>query len=182
MKPIKASLLAGMLLIVPAGLTLSQSKTPWMHLEVKEHGTDPTTVKVNLPLPMVEVALNAVKDKDLQRGRIKIPSKDISVADLRRLWEELRKAGNAEFVTVEKKDESVRIAKQDNLVIIKVSGPDKTKPKVDIKVPVAVVDALLDTPGDELNVKGALLAMQKQGTGEILSVNDEKSQVRIWID
>ena len=45
-----------------------------------------------------------------------------------------------------------------------------------------VVDALLAGSGDELDIKGALVAMQKQNAGEILTVNDNETQVRIWID
>ena len=59
---------------------------------------------------------------------------------------------------------------------------ENKKQKVDLKVPVSVVDALLAGSGDELDIKGALVAMQKQNAGEILTVNDNETQVRIWID
>jgi len=45
-----------------------------------------------------------------------------------------------------------------------------------------VVDALLSGPGEELNIKAALAAMQQKGTGDILVVNDHQTQVRLWID
>lgn len=158
----------------------AQKKDPWFHLEVKENKTEPEYVKVNLPVAMVDVALDVIKDKKFNKGRFKLPSEDISVSDLKKLWNELKKSGNAEFVTVEKKNETVRVAKDGNYVVVKVT--ENKNPKVDLRVPVAVVDALLATDGDELDVKAALLAMQKQNVGDILTVNDNNTQVRIWID
>ncbi|MCI0623343.1 MAG: hypothetical protein L0387_17065 [Acidobacteria bacterium] len=158
----------------------AQKKEPWFHLEVKENKTEPEYVKVNLPLGMVDVALNAVKDKKFNKGRFKLHSDEIAVADMKKIWNELKKTGNAEFVTVEKKNETVRVAKDGNYVVVKVT--ENKKPKVDLRVPVGVVDALLASPGDELDIKAALLAMQRQNAGEILTVNDNDKQVRVWID
>jgi len=99
---------------------------------------------------------------------------------MRKIWAELKKAGNAEFVTVEQKNETVRVAKDGNYVVVKVT--ENKKPKVDMRMPVSVVDALLAGTGEELDIKAALIAMQKQGVGDILTVNDRETQVRIWID
>ena len=162
------------------GIAQSPQKVPWLHLEVKENKEEPELVKVNLPLSMVDVALNVIKDKEFNKGRIKLDTQDISVADLKKLWSEFKKAGNAEFLTVEKKNESVRISREGNFLLVKVL--DQKKSKVDIKIPVPVVDAMLSSPGNELDIKAALLAMQQQGVGEILTVHDHESHVRIWID
>ena len=172
----------GLLLFNLGSPALAQNKNPWLHLEVQENNADPTLVKVNLPISMVDVALNVVKDENLKSGRLKLDTHDISVADMKQLWSELRKAGNAEFVTVEKKTESVRIARQGNFLLVKVTESKPKGSKVDIKVPLEVVDALLSGPGEELNIKAALAAMQQKGTGDILVVNDHQTQVRLWID
>lgn len=172
----------GLLLFHPSSPALAQSKNPWLHLEVHENNADPALVKVNLPISMVDVALNVVKDENLENGRLKLDTHDISVAEMKQLWSELKKAGDAEFVTVEKKTESVRIARQGKFLLVKVTESTKKGSKVDIKVPLEVVDALLSGPGEELNIKAALAAMQQKGTGEILTVNDNQTQVRIWID
>ena len=172
----------GLLLFNLGSPGLAQNKNPWLHLEVHENNADPSLVKVNLPISMVDVALNVVKDENLKSGRMKLDTHDISVADMKQLWSELRKAGNAEFVTVEKKTESVRIARQGNFLLVKVTESKPKGSKVDIKVPLEVVDALLSGPGEELNIKAALAAMQQKGTGDILVVNDHQTQVRLWID
>ena len=158
----------------------AQTKAPWFHLEVKENKTEPEYVKVNLPMSMMDVAVGVIQDQKFAKRRFKVPTGDISLADMRRIWGELKKTGNAEFVTVQKKSETVQVAKEGNYILVKVT--ERNKQKVDLKVPVSVVDALLAGTGDELDIKGALVAMQKQNSGEILTVNDQDTQVRMWID
>lgn len=174
--------LLALLFLYPQSPVLAQSSSGWLHVEVNEKMADPTLVKVNLPLSMVDVALGVVKDENLKSGRLKLDTHDISVADLRSLWSELKKSGNADFVTVERKSESVRIAHQGNYLLVKVSESKGRNSKVDLKIPFHVVDALLSGTGDELNLKAAIAAMQQSGVGEILTVHDDQTQVRIWID
>ena len=175
------NLLALALLVASLSSPLvAQKKDSWFHVEVKENKTEPKYVKVNLPLSMVDVALNVIQDKKLNKGKFKLPTDDVSIADMRKIWSELKKTGNAEFVTVHQKNETVRVAKDGNYVVVKITK--NKKQKVDLRVPVSVVDALLAGSGDELDIKGALLAMQKQNAGEILTVNDNETQVRVWID
>jgi hypothetical protein len=161
--------------------TQTQARGPWIHLEVVEKNDDPGTIKVNVPVTMVDVVLNMVKDKNLKEGHFKLDHTDFSVAEMRQLWNELKNAGNAEFVTVEKKDETIRISRQGNFVLIKVSENKKAE-NVNIKMPVGVVDALLSGSGEELNLKAALSAMKEKNVGDILTVNESNTQVRLWID
>ena len=162
------------------GLALAQSRGPWLHLEVKENKAEPVLVRVNLPVSLVDVALDVVKEENLRHGRIKLEQTEITVADMKEIWNELKKAGNAEFLTVEKRHETVRISREGEFVLVKVT--EKQEPKVDLKIPVAVVDALLERPGDELNLKAAVAAMRQKQVGDILTVNDNNTRVRLWID
>jgi hypothetical protein len=180
MKKARNLLALALMVVSLVGPLSAQKKDPWFHVEVKENRAEPEYVKVNLPMSMVDVALNAIKDKKFYRGHLKLPTDDISVADMRKIWSELKKAGNAEFVTVQQKNETVHVAKEGNYILVKIT--EGKKPKVDLKVPVGVVDALLAGSGDEVDIKGALVAMQKQNAGEILTMNDNETQVRIWID
>jgi hypothetical protein len=176
-RPIVAITLAA-LLSLP--LLAQQKKDPWLHVEVRESKNEPEIVKVNLPFSMVDVALKIAQDKKLNGGKFRLDSTELSVPDLKKMWTEFKKAGNADFVTVEKKTESVKISREGNYLLIKVT--EKNQQKVDLRVPVDVVDALLATPGDELDIKAALVAMQQKGSGNILSVTDKDTKVRIWVD
>jgi hypothetical protein len=176
------SRLASLILLLAWACPLpAQNKDPWFHLEVRENRDEPELVKVNLPVSMLDVALRIARDKKIYKDRIKLDSHEISIAEMRQIWSELKKAGNAEFVTVEKRNETVRISREGKFVLVKVF--ENKSPKVDMRVPVPVVDALLAGSGDELDLRAALVAMQQQkGVGDVLTVNDNKTQVRIWID
>jgi hypothetical protein len=51
-----------------------------------------------------------------------------------------------------------------------------------MKLPGAVVEALLAGDGEELDLAGALRALARHGKGELISVADGDETVRIWID
>ncbi len=173
-------------LALSLGMTSSlgaQTKASWIHVEVRENTTDPELVKVNLPFSMLETALKVVKDKHFEEGHFRLDThEDITVADMRQLWNEVKKSGNAEFVTVQKAHESVKVAREGNYLVIKVSEAKNKTSNVDIKVPVSVVDALFSGSTNELDSKAALMALQQSGAGEFLTVHDNHSDVKIWID
>ena len=54
--------------------------------------------------------------------------------------------------------------------------------KVEVKVPMKVVDALLSAGKDELDIVAALHALSSYGDTELVSVKDYDNTVRVWID
>lgn len=164
----------------------AQQASPWIHVEVIEQNEKASTVNVNLPLSVAEVALEVAPDKIVKKGKLKLPNNDISIADLRKLWNEFRNAGDAQFVTVKEKDQDVSIARRGDKVEIRVQKAasaenDKQASNVHVDVPVSVVDALLSGEGEELNFKNAIAQLRTQ-RGDIVRVRDGDSNVRIWID
>jgi hypothetical protein len=93
----------------------------------------------------------------------------------------LRAAGNAEFVTVEEKDQRVRVARQGSQILINVDDLSGKQSKVRIDVPMDVVDALLEGEGSQLNLEAAIKRLQTK-RGELIQVQDGDTHVRIWID
>jgi hypothetical protein len=179
--------LAAALIIVPTALQAA-SDSPWIHIEVREDGGSQTKVDLNLPLSLVQVALDVAPEKIISNGHIKIDHHghhDLSISDLRRMWQELRDAGEAEFVTVEEDDEKVKITREGDHLRIDVEdrsyhGKSETE-TVHVKVPVSVVDALMSGDGEELNLRDAL-ELLKNERGEIVRVEGGDSNIRIWID
>lgn len=165
-----------------AGSVAAQGPTAWLHVRVEEAARK-SRVSVNLPVSVVEAALQAAPEKIVSKGRVRLGHEgghDVQVADLRRAWTELKATGDAELVRVEEEDETVRIARAGGLVLIHVDKP-AGKESVRVEVPVDVVDALLSGEGDELNIRAAFTLLQKR-RGDIVRVNDDDSTVRIWID
>jgi hypothetical protein len=164
-----------------AGTKDEASNGPWIHIEVREHGGDAATVNVNLPIALADVALDMVEKNSGEHPRFSVEDGDISVQDMRRMWDEVRKAGDAEFVTAKDGDETVSVYRKGESVFVNVDG-QKGGEKVRIELPVAVVDALLGGTGDELDVAAAVDKMKDMKKGEIVRVEDGEDTVRIWID
>jgi hypothetical protein len=164
-----------------AGFVAAQGPTAWLHVRVEEAARK-SRVSVNLPVSVVEAALQAAPEKIVSKGRVRLgdDGHDVQVADLRRAWAELKTTGDAELVRVEDEDETVRIARAGSLVLIHVDKP-AGRESVRVEVPVDVVDALLSGEGNELNIRAAFTLLQKR-RGDIVRVNDDDSTVRIWID
>jgi hypothetical protein len=158
----------------------AQSGTPWLHVRVEEPQRQ-SRVSVNLPLSVVEAALKAAPATIASAGKIHLGpgGKHLSLADMRRMWAELKASGDVDLVTVEEKDQTVKVARKGDLVLVKVDREGKEE--VNVEVPVSLVDALFASEGEELNVKAALLELQKR-RGDIVRVNDANSTVRVWID
>ena len=174
-------LLAIAVLLCTAAVPLAaQQAKPWIHVHVTE-GDEGTNVRVNLPLSVIGVALEVAPEKIFEKGKLKLKNADVSIADLRKLWTELRSAGDASLVEVEGKDGFVRIIREANLIIVKVDQGKEKETQVRIEIPVEVVDALLEGEGEELNLRGAIEQLQNQ-RGEIVRVVDGDTHVRIWID
>jgi hypothetical protein len=184
--------LAGLsaLVLATGGVVLAQGTAPtagkgaWLHVRVEEANKQ-SKVSVNLPVAVVDAALQAAPESVISDGHVKLGrfghhNRDLSVADLRRAWTELKSTGDAEFVSVEDDDETVHIARAGSVVLIRVdkaAGRDAVR----VEVPIDVVDALLSGTGDELNVRAAFAKLQSR-RGDIVRVKDDDSTVRIWID
>jgi len=103
--------------------------------------------------------------------------------DVRAILDALRTAQDNEFVTVKEKDQEVRVAKSNGNIIVHVRDSGKEGQKVDVTVPMKVVDALLSTAKEnELDVAAALRALSDAGDALLVTVQDATQHVRIWVD
>jgi len=190
-KSIQAGL--GLLALVAASAAPLAAQTPWLHVRVEE-ARDSSKVSVNLPLSVVEAVLRATPDLIERHGRIRFDREHrrhgLKLADLRRAWKELAAAGDAELVTVESEDENVKVVRKGDLVQVFVDQKPRTDKEgkarkggeqVRLEIPVSLVDALLSGEGEEANMEAAILELKKR-RGDIVSVRDDDSHVRVWID
>lgn len=153
----------------------------WIHIHVRD--AEEGRVSINLPISVVERMGNVIPADTEGRARLRFDDEDFSVAELRQIWADLRKHPDATFITVDDAHSKVRVAKiRGNLVVRaheKGAGRDE---QVEMKIPGAVVDALLSAPGEQLNMGAALKALAREGEGEIVTVTGDGETVRIWID
>ena len=160
----------------------SSKKGPWIHIEVMEAGQKEAKVKVNLPIKLARTAIEMAPDDVMDDGHIRIDDNDISVSDLRKMWKEVREAGDAEFVTIQEKDSTVKISRKGSKLYVHVDERRGNRDQVRVEVPVSLVDALLSGNDETLNVDAAVAELERMGPGEVVHVVDGEDSVRIWIE
>jgi hypothetical protein len=166
----------------------------WVHVKVEDGGTQGETVRINLPLSLAEKVLPAIHTHKLCDGKVKVGKADVHDVDLRAIMEALRTAPDNEFITVESRHDNVRVAKAGGNLLIKVQenketagtkAKTETKTRaetVNVTIPIPVVDALLSGAQDELDILAAVRALGAVGDTVLVTVEDQHSKVRIWVD
>jgi hypothetical protein len=182
----------GVMLAVLFFAALAMPADRWIHIRVIESGADGDHVRVNIPLSLAEAVLPTIKSDKFCNGKVKVEGHAFDQVDVRALLDAVRKAQDNQFVTVESKDASVEVAKSGEFLLVKVhdnckggvktAGTHKAPNTVDIKVPFKVAQALLSGSNDELNVLAAVRALNEYGNLELVTVKDDNSNVRIWVD
>ncbi len=153
----------------------------WIH--VKVHGGDKgEKVTINLPLSVVEKTSGLIPADARSSGRIQIDKEDLSKAELRQIWDEVRRQPDATFVTVDEVDGNVRVAKQGDYLMVHANDHGAKKENVQVRIPTAVVNALLSGEGDQFNISAAIQALAQHGEGELVTVTGDDETVRIWVD
>ena len=163
--------------------TTSASKDRWLHVRVISSDAKGETVRVNVPLELAEKVLPAINKDRLHAGKVRIDDAHVNDVDLRALVDAIRTTKDGEFVTVQSNDCDVRVAKQNNHLIVHVLDKENSRrSEVEVKVPMKVIDALFSAGKDELDLVAALHALSSQGDTELVSVKDHENTVRVWLD
>ncbi len=153
----------------------------WIHVEV-ENPRDDEVVKINLPFSLMNAAVAMIPEDVKADGHLAIDDLDMDWQELMALWREIKDAPDATFVTVESRDEKVEVKKSGEYVLIKTTESTEHGSDVDVKFPLAVVDALLSGPEGTFDFAAALQALSDYGPGELVTVRDGDETVRVWID
>ncbi len=193
---------AAAMLLTPLAATAqtaasSSSNDRWLHVRVVSSDNKGETVRVNVPLDLAEKVLPAINKDRLHNGKITIDRHDVGEIDCRALLEAIKTTKDGEFVTVQAHDSDVKVAKQGGYMLVHVvekrwsEGKDgkelkdaksTEKSRIEVKVPMKVVEALFSAGKDELDVLAALRALSAHGDTELVSVKDEDNTVRVWLD
>lgn len=154
----------------------------YLHVKV-EDGDKGESVNVNVPLSMAEKILPTINNHDLHQGRVSIRDAQIEDVDLRAVLDAVRSAEDNEFVTVKDKDQDVRVAKANGNIIVHIKDIRNKEEKVDVTVPMKVIDALFSTAkSNELDISAALRALSDAGDILLVTVQDASQKVRVWVD
>jgi len=195
-------LAGGTLVTVPALAQTASKSDQWIHVRVESKDDGGETVRVNVPVDMAVKVLPAIKHEPLHDGKVHICDGQFNDVDLHTMLDALRSAKDGEYVTVQGHENDVRVAKSGGYLYIYVTEknhagkeakesegkethakPVRSKEsKVEVKVPMKVVDALLSAGKDELDIVAALRALSSNGDTDLVTVKDEENTVRVWVD
>ncbi len=154
----------------------------WLHIKVHEQTGDRAKISVNLPVSMIEKVAPLVENHGLHGRHLRVNDADIDGAELRELWQAMREAGDGQYVTVDSDHEEVRIRKENGFMLVNANDRRERGEQVEVKIPLAVVDALFSGTGDELDLAAAMRALADTGHGELVTVTSDDATVRIWVD
>jgi hypothetical protein len=159
--------------------TAAASDDRWIHLRVDDADGDKGRVDIQVPVALVSSLLPVLKQAHAH-GSIHVDADSVDLEEIRGYWSAVRSAKDGEYVTVRDADSDVRVSKRGGLFLVSVDDKGG-KSRVRMKLPLPLVDALLDGK-DSIDIAALGGALAKAPAGEILTVEDENSHVRIWID
>jgi hypothetical protein len=161
------------------GAFIQAQSTEWLHVHVQDPNKE-ETVRINMPISIMETLLPMVQEEAIREGKFHFNDHNISKSELKKLWSAIKKEGDTDYMTIEKPGEKVVVSMQGKFFVVQtVKG---SRDNVDIRIPAAVMDAMLSGPGEELDLMAAVKALRESGVKDIITVKGDDATVRVWID
>ncbi|MFQ5739101.1 MAG: hypothetical protein ACE5JX_08795 [Acidobacteriota bacterium] len=155
----------------------------WLHVRVETD--DQEKVRLSVPVSLVSTLLPFIEDKEFARTRIRMDGigwhrDELTVQDLREIWDAVKNEGSTELANVQTKDADIHLFLDNQYLMVRTE--EGSHDKINVKIPVSVVDALLSGQGDELNLSAAVAALQDLGPDSLVSVEADHNKVEVWIE
>jgi len=171
----------GLMLLSAAALMADQR---WIHVRVESARGPGENVSINVPVALASAILPAVSGDQHHPGRFNLQA-SINGADLRAVLDAVHNSPDNTFITFERHDREVSVAKSGGNLLIKIaekpSAEHRVTETVTIRVPIPVVRALLADNSEQLDIQAGIRELVRQGDVDV-TVNKEKETVRVWTD
>ena len=167
----------GLAVLILAALPAHAGGGRWLHIRVQEDGGSGQNVSLDLPFDTIESFLPALAQDQLE-GRATFGG-DTDEAQVRAILAALRDSPDGQFVKVQGVGESARVAKEHGYLVVHVEDDGE---RVNVRVPMAFVEALLGDETEGLDIAAGLRKLGELGDEALVTVDGDQDQVRIWID
>jgi hypothetical protein len=151
----------------------------WLHVAVDEQDGEGSTVRVTLPLTLVEGVLPFLNGD--HSGHLRVS--DVDDLDLRQAWEAARSAPKGRFIEIPTKGKgTLHVAHLDDQLVFRALDEDSV---VHVRVPWKVAEKLAATSSDgtvDVDLPALVRALREFGPGELLTAEATDSTIRLWID
>lgn len=171
------------ILFLSAAPLMAGTSERWIHVRVENVKGVSGDVSINLPIELASAALSAIPS-DEHHSKFHLQA-SVNGTDLRAVLDAVRNSPDNVFVTLERRDKEVSVAKSGRSLLIKIAdkpgAPYHLDKTVAIKVPVSVVRAMLGDNSDDLDLGAGIRALAREGEVDV-TMNNEKQTVRVWTD
>ena len=163
--------------------TVVMAAPPERYLHVRvDSPSSGEKVRVNIPLSLAEKVIPAIHQGPLHDGKVSLHDVDTNGVDFPALVNAVKDAPDGEYVTVQDPDDDVRVAKMNGKMVVHVTGRSGNKERVEVTIPWEVAQALASANGKEIDVLGAIRALENAGDTTLVTITDNDETVRVWID
>jgi hypothetical protein len=172
------------ILFFSAATLMAQSAQRWIHVRVATAKGVSGNVSINVPIEMAAAVLPAISSDQQHHGKFSLQA-SVNGMDLRAMLEAVGKAPDNVFVTFERSDKEVSVAKSGGDLLIKiVEKPDANEDlgkSIAVKVPIPVVRAMLVKNSNQVDIGAGIRALVREGDVDV-TVKSAKENVRVWTD
>ena len=156
----------------------------WIHVRVESAKGTSGDVSFNVPIEMASTVLPAISTDHEHHGKFNIQA-SVNGADLRALLDSVRNSPDNVFMTMQRHDAEVSVAKSGRFLLIKIvekpSAEHSRGKTIAIKVPTSVVRAMVAGDSNDLDVNAGIHALAREGEVDV-TMNSDKETVRVWTD
>jgi hypothetical protein len=172
------------ILFLSAAALMAAPAERWIHVRVESARGVSGNVSINVPIEMASAALPLIPADHQHHGKFGLQA-SVNGMDLRAMLDAVRNSPDNVFVTLERHDKEVSVAKSGRNLLIKIvekpSAEHHLGKTIAIKVPIPVVRAMLANNSDEVDIGAGIRALTREGDVDV-TVNSEKETVRVWTD
>ncbi len=171
-------------LLLSGAALMAASAQRWIHVRVQTARGVSGNVSLNLPIEMAAAALPMVPSDPQHHGKFSLQA-SVNGMDLRAMLSAIGKAPDNVFVTYERDDKQVSVAKSRGDLLIRIvekpGAEEHLGKSIAVRVPIPVVRAMLAGNSDQLDVGAGIRALVREGDVDV-TVNSTKENVRVWTD
>jgi hypothetical protein len=176
----KTAIAALIILLVGAGMALAGDDTRWLNVHVTETSSN-TNVEVHLPLNLVLNIMEGIKVDSFDAGKIDLDLGEAEI-DWPQVFGALKDAPDGKFVTVASDDADVEVKKEQGMMLVHVVAKEGGHEKVDVRIPMELMDALDVDEHNRIDVKALLTSLDRLPQGELVRVDADDANVRVWVE
>ena len=173
-------IVAAIVALLAAPIALADDSTRWVNVHVTENSSN-TNVEVHLPLNLVLTVLRNVDVENFHGGHVDLELDDVDV-DFPEIFKAMKDAPDGKFVTVTSDEADVNVHKKAGMLYVSVNQKEDEMAKVEVTVPLEMMDALSFGEENTLNVAALLESFDQLPNGELVTVTSKEANVRVWIE